>query len=395
MTIKIAHVADTHLGYRQYGLMEREQDFYESFEKVVDSIIDHDVDYVIHSGDLFEQPKPPINALLCAQKGFLKLLENDIEVLVIAGNHDIIQRRNTSIPQELYENDKFHILTLKEPTFRVNNELVISGVPFVQKSYEDVVKDILNEILDDVKGYKHKILMLHGGVSKYFDFNPEFELDTIPHGFDYYAMGHIHKRVIDYGFKGGILSYPGSTEIKDKGEILEYENNKKGYNLLSIEDEINVEYVNIELERKFIVQSIRYPELDDGLDKLESKISNEILTKTEKKPVLLLTVKEGDFDRSDVAKRVYDKLGKVTLTVRLKYEPTIINDKRNDEGKNKLNAEELIKEKVTEAFGEDIGQMSVDLYKALSKKDLLEAQEITETYYNKRYNKEGEDNDNQ
>ena len=31
MTIKIAHLADTHLGYRQYGLQEREDDFYDSF----------------------------------------------------------------------------------------------------------------------------------------------------------------------------------------------------------------------------------------------------------------------------------------------------------------------------------------------------------------------------
>ena len=28
MTIKIAHLADTHLGYRQYGLQEREDDFH-------------------------------------------------------------------------------------------------------------------------------------------------------------------------------------------------------------------------------------------------------------------------------------------------------------------------------------------------------------------------------
>ena len=36
--MKFAHLADTHLGYRQFGLIEREKDFYEVFEKVIDKI---------------------------------------------------------------------------------------------------------------------------------------------------------------------------------------------------------------------------------------------------------------------------------------------------------------------------------------------------------------------
>ena len=38
--MKFAHLADTHLGYRQFGLIEREKDFYEVFEKVIDKIIE-------------------------------------------------------------------------------------------------------------------------------------------------------------------------------------------------------------------------------------------------------------------------------------------------------------------------------------------------------------------
>ena len=42
--MKFAHLADTHLGYRQFGLIEREKDFYEVFEKVIDKIIEEKED---------------------------------------------------------------------------------------------------------------------------------------------------------------------------------------------------------------------------------------------------------------------------------------------------------------------------------------------------------------
>lgn len=71
--MKFAHLADTHLGYRQFGLLEREKDFYEVFDKIIDKIIEEKVDFVIHSGDLFDSARPSPSALLAFQKGLLKL----------------------------------------------------------------------------------------------------------------------------------------------------------------------------------------------------------------------------------------------------------------------------------------------------------------------------------
>ncbi len=393
MTVKIAHIADTHLGYRQYGLIEREEDFYDTFKKITEDIIEKKVDYLIHSGDLFEQPKPPIKALLVAQQCFTKMIEHGIEIFVIAGNHDILQRRKTTLPQELYLNDKFHILSTKNNKAVLDEDIFLSGLPFLQKSYEKKVKEKLETISIEAKDHKHSILMLHGGIPKYFDFNPEFELDTIPDGFDYYAMGHIHKRVID-NFKSGIISYPGSTDIKEKGEIKEYKEKGKGYNILTIDDTINVEYVNIYLEREFLVRTIKYPELDKRLEEIESKINNDILSKTNKKPIVILTVKEGDFDRSDVVQRVYDKLGDITLTIKLSYEPTETDDTDDHERiYEQLTPEKLIKDRALELFeNETIAEMSVELYTALSNKNLENAQKVTENYYTENYKTTGADN---
>ena len=101
--MKFAHLADTHLGYRQFGLLEREKDFYEVFDKIIDKIIEEKVDFVIHSGDLFDSARPSPSALLAFQKGLLKLKGAGIPIYAIAGNHDVVNRNGAIPPQVLFK----------------------------------------------------------------------------------------------------------------------------------------------------------------------------------------------------------------------------------------------------------------------------------------------------
>lgn len=395
MTTKIAHLADTHLGYRQYGLIEREKDFYESFRRIIDDIIDKNVDYVIHSGDLFEQAKPPIEALLVAQQCFEKLFENNIPVYVIAGNHDVVQKSGIVIPQKLYESEKFHILNNDNRIMELEDNIVLCGLPYYPKHVEKYLKGVLHEIYEEVKNYPYKILMLHGSTSKHFQLECEFELDTIPEGFDYYAMGHLHKRIIEKNFKEGILSYPGSTEIKGRDEIADYNINRKGYNLVTIDEELNVEKVDIPLERKFIDREIKYYELDEKLDSLEKEINETILSTTDKKPVVLLTITEGDFKQSEVAEKVYEKLKEVTLNVRLRYQPTEDIPGNNDPDKpRKFDPRSVLQDELAKTFeGEtenEITKLGVSLYDMLSSRNLKEAIEISDNFFEKHYTEEKE-----
>ena len=52
--MQFIHMADTHLGYRQYGLSERENDFFEVFDQAIEEVVHERPEFVIHSGDLFE-----------------------------------------------------------------------------------------------------------------------------------------------------------------------------------------------------------------------------------------------------------------------------------------------------------------------------------------------------
>jgi len=54
------HASDFHLGYSQYGLEERFRDYARAFQSVIKYAIDHRVEFILISGDLFH--KRNINA---------------------------------------------------------------------------------------------------------------------------------------------------------------------------------------------------------------------------------------------------------------------------------------------------------------------------------------------
>ena len=74
--VRIAHLADTHLGLKQYNLDEREKDIYDSLEEVGNKILEERADIVIHSGDLFDSPRPTPQAYLAFKRFLEKLTSN-------------------------------------------------------------------------------------------------------------------------------------------------------------------------------------------------------------------------------------------------------------------------------------------------------------------------------
>ena len=88
MRASFIHIADTHLGYEQYGLRERFNDFTRSFWKIIDDAIDRQVDFMIIAGDLFNKRAIDAQTLIHAIEGLKKLKEHNIPVITIEGNHD-------------------------------------------------------------------------------------------------------------------------------------------------------------------------------------------------------------------------------------------------------------------------------------------------------------------
>src|SRR5258708_12356297 len=88
MRASFIHIADTHLGYEQYGVRERFNDFSRAFWDIIDEARKRPVDFVIIAGDLFNKRAIDAQTLIHAIEGLKKLKDMHIPVIAIEGNHD-------------------------------------------------------------------------------------------------------------------------------------------------------------------------------------------------------------------------------------------------------------------------------------------------------------------
>lgn len=93
--LRIAHLSDTHLGYRALakadpatGRNQRTVDIEDAFSWAVDDLIERQVDLVLHAGDLFHHTRPVYPAIAAAIRQFRKIERAGIPAYVVAGNHD-------------------------------------------------------------------------------------------------------------------------------------------------------------------------------------------------------------------------------------------------------------------------------------------------------------------
>jgi DNA repair exonuclease SbcCD nuclease subunit len=85
---RVIHTGDTHLGYRQYHLPERREDFLDAFRQVASDAVGSDVDAVVHAGDLFHDRRPGLPDLLGTQAVLETLEAADVPFLAVVGNHE-------------------------------------------------------------------------------------------------------------------------------------------------------------------------------------------------------------------------------------------------------------------------------------------------------------------
>ena len=377
--MKFAHLADTHLGYRQFGLYEREKDFYEVFEKITDKIIEEKVDFVIHSGDLFDNSRPSPLALLTFQKCLIKLKNANIPVYAIAGNHDSVLRKGAIPPQVLFKKFGLKVISPINTNY-MYEDVFIAGLPYYSSSQYKNLKNKLSDLSKKAANHEKSILVLHQGIDKYFNLQYELEIGDVPDNFTYYAMGHLHNFIND-DFGEGKLVYPGSSEVWKTSELEDYRKNGKGFVIVDLDGKKpSIDRIKINIPREFIERTLDYNNLASEIEAIKQTIKD-----FDKKPILNLTVNNVT-STSNAHEIITEELDDLALMIRPKFKVPgeesidLIIDKENALGPIEVLSSRL--EKYDDA---EIIKFATELYNLLSKDKSEDAKELMDEFYKEKY----------
>ena len=313
--VRIAHFADTHLGYKQYNLDEREKDIYNALDEIGDKILEEHADIVIHSGDLFDSPKPTPQAYRVFKR-FLAKLDGRVKVFAVLGDHDRPKSRGVA-PHVIFD-DQMQILGVggqaEHQDLRIGGkDVLVAGLSNLSRTYRVVLLEELKRLGSMNLDGKLTVLALHEGIEKFLPYEGAFELclDEIPKNFSYVAMGHLHQR-IKASLGDGELAYPGSSEIISRTEIGGWQKSGKGFYVVDIEgDEVEVRDVNLECIRPQVEAKLNYGHLDAGLVELVKKLGG-----LSKLPLVHVVVEGKGVDRQSVHRTLTRALSDVALSFR-------------------------------------------------------------------------------
>jgi exonuclease SbcD len=252
------HASDLHLGYAQYGLEARRQDFDNAFRELVDKTIQLKPDFMIIAGDLFHQARPSNHTLENTIRNFKRLKDANIPVLTVDGSHD--SAPNTITSTILYPLDSAGLITHlprhSGACWSKPDCCYVYGIPNYHNRHktQEALPKFLAENPPTPKAGIANIFVFHGALDLPSVKPPYIEAEILPEelpsGFCYYAAGHVHERFLGK-FKDGFLVYSGCTETVGYDEA-KY---TKGFYHVKVNEkgQIQPEFIELTSPRKFII----------------------------------------------------------------------------------------------------------------------------------------------
>jgi DNA repair protein SbcD/Mre11 len=202
--VKLAHLADLHLGFRQYerqtprGGNQREADIAEAFRRAVDDLVAQRPDLIVLAGDIFHSVRPTNPAILFLFQQLQRLRADlpDTPVVMLAGEHDTPRSVETGTILRLYE--ALGVDVVADQARRLTYAKLDCAVLAVP---HQALMQPERPAMRPQRGTTFNVLALHGqmpgvgetrGTAEYGGAPLELH-DLAPAQWDYVALGHFHE----------------------------------------------------------------------------------------------------------------------------------------------------------------------------------------------------------
>lgn len=202
MPFRFIHTADLHLDSPLASLALRNADLGErvrsatrmALERIVDLAIAETVDAVLIAGDLYDGSQTSMATALFLMEQMRRLDQAGIRVYLIRGNHDA----QSQITRELTFPPNVHVFDGRGKPVLAGRlaggrEVHVHGISFAQPhAPSSLLPSFRAPVADAVNiGLLHTSL---AGASRHDPYAPCSAAELEAHGFDYWALGHIHQR---------------------------------------------------------------------------------------------------------------------------------------------------------------------------------------------------------
>lgn len=249
MTFRFIHAADIHLDSPLRGLERYEgapveavrQASRRALENMVALAISEKVAFIIIAGDLFDGDWKDYNTGLYFVRQMARLHDAGVAVYLLKGNHDAANKLTKSLPLP----PNVHVFSHKNPdTFTIDQlSVAIHGQSFASGD----VRDDLSANYPAAHKSKFNIGVLHTcatGRDGHDAYAPCKLEGLISKEYNYWALGHIHKREILN--QNPLIIFPGNIQgrhIRETGP--------KGCSLVTVDDrfEISEEFCELSVMR--------------------------------------------------------------------------------------------------------------------------------------------------
>jgi len=252
--IKILHTADVHLDSPLVSLALRDEGLRDkvmsasraAFTSLVDFALSEEVSALLICGDLYDGAKRSAKTAAFLTTQFDRMRVAGIPVFYIKGNHDA----ENPLTGEVSLPSNVHIFDGRGGKIQLDSQDIwIHGVSFSAKQAPDsLLNKFSTPVLDAVN-----IAMLHtslAGAAGHDPYAPCTVSELSSLGFDYWALGHIHKRQVHSEDPWVVM--PGIPQGRDIGEY-----GSKSATIIKIDqaklsiDEVltsQVEFLNLDID---------------------------------------------------------------------------------------------------------------------------------------------------